>query len=370
MPAVKNFLIIQQKMIGDVLLGSILCENIKKYYPNSVIDFVVYDFALGVIENNPYIDNYIVFKKSYRLNPFCFIKFLFGFRKKKYDFLIDSYGKLESIFISLFAQSKIKIAYYKKRTNFLYNYNIQRVSDKKRSHYFSIDNDLQTSIRDKLLLLSPILDKKANLIVEPKIYLKEEEIQKAEKDLENAHLNNKNLIMISALGSCKKKTYPLSYMAEVLDYIIENTNSKLLLNYAPNQRNLIKILLKNVKNKNRPYIITGIFGEKLRAFLSLAFLCKVIIGNEGGAINMAKALKKPTFAIFSPGIGPEGWLHRKDKVNVAVELSNYFPNYYENLSWKERSKNYKVFYNYFEPKLLKKDLWEFLKKNDLIIRKK
>ena len=167
MLAVKRFLIIQQKLIGDVLLGSILCENIKKYYPNSIIDFVVYDFALGVIENNPYIDNYIVFKKSYKYNPFLFIKFLLGFRRKKYHFLIDSYGKLESIFISLFARSGIKIAYYKKHTNFLYNYNIKRVSDKKRVHYFSIDNDIQTSIRDKLLLLSPIFDKKAKLIVAP-----------------------------------------------------------------------------------------------------------------------------------------------------------------------------------------------------------
>ena len=183
------------------------------------------------------------------------------------------------------------------------------------------------------------------------------------------HIGDKSLIMISALGSRKKKTYPLSYMAKVLDYIIENTDSRLLLNYSPNQRKLIKILLKNVKIQNRPFIITRIFGEKLREFLSLTFLCRVVIGNEGGAINMAKALNKPTFAIFSPGIGQQGWLHKKDKVNVAVELSDYLPNHYKNLSWKERNKNYKIFYHYFEPKLLKKELLYFLKKNDLILKK-
>ena len=39
--------------------------------------------------------------------------------------------------------------------------------------------------------------------------------------------------------------------------------------------------------------------------------CVVIIGNDGGAINMAKALNKPSFIIFSP------WIEKKISATVG-----------------------------------------------------
>ena len=36
-----KILVIQMKFIGDVLATSIICNNLKKIYPNSQIDFLV-----------------------------------------------------------------------------------------------------------------------------------------------------------------------------------------------------------------------------------------------------------------------------------------------------------------------------------------
>ena len=57
-------LIIQQKMIGDVLISTILCENIKKKHPNCTIDFIANQNTLAVLENNPFIDNIIIFENN------------------------------------------------------------------------------------------------------------------------------------------------------------------------------------------------------------------------------------------------------------------------------------------------------------------
>lgn len=59
-----KILVIQQKMIGDVLISSIICNNLKNEFPNSVVDYMVYDYTQPVLENNPNIDNSIVFDKK------------------------------------------------------------------------------------------------------------------------------------------------------------------------------------------------------------------------------------------------------------------------------------------------------------------
>ena len=54
-----KILIIKQKMIGDVLISSILCNNLKKAYPDSQVDYLVYESTVGVLQGNPNIDNII-----------------------------------------------------------------------------------------------------------------------------------------------------------------------------------------------------------------------------------------------------------------------------------------------------------------------
>ena len=45
-----KILVIQQKMIGDVLVSSILCENLRYAYPDAQIDYLIYDSTKTVVE--------------------------------------------------------------------------------------------------------------------------------------------------------------------------------------------------------------------------------------------------------------------------------------------------------------------------------
>lgn len=46
----KKILVIQNKRIGDVLIASVIAQNMKKIYPDSLIDYLVYDYTVGVIK--------------------------------------------------------------------------------------------------------------------------------------------------------------------------------------------------------------------------------------------------------------------------------------------------------------------------------
>jgi ADP-heptose:LPS heptosyltransferase len=61
-----NVLIIQQKMIGDVLISTLICENIKKWNPSSKIDFIANTHTVPILQNNPNINKIIIFEDYFK----------------------------------------------------------------------------------------------------------------------------------------------------------------------------------------------------------------------------------------------------------------------------------------------------------------
>ena len=54
------------------------------------------------------------------------------------------------------------------------------------------------------------------------------------------------------------------------------------------------------QKKNRVCVHPEVYGQNLREFLALLSQMNYLVGNEGGAVNMAKALNIPTFTLFFP----------------------------------------------------------------------
>ena len=106
-----KILVVQQKMIGDVLISSIICNNLKVAYPNAQIDYLVYQSTTPVLEGNTNIDNIILFQEKHRNSKNEFLKLALQVRANKYDIIIDAYSKIESWLIVLLSGAKRKISY-------------------------------------------------------------------------------------------------------------------------------------------------------------------------------------------------------------------------------------------------------------------
>lgn len=59
-----KILIIRFSSFGDIILTTPVIKEIKKKYPNSQIDFLVYDIFSEAITCNPNINNIIIFNKK------------------------------------------------------------------------------------------------------------------------------------------------------------------------------------------------------------------------------------------------------------------------------------------------------------------
>ena len=194
------------------------------------------------------------------------------------------------------------------------------------------------------------------------MYLQNSEIENAIDLLNQNNIDlNQPIIMISAIGSSEAKTYPLEYMAQVIDEIAINYKVQILFNYIPNQKGIALELYNLCKTETQEKIFFDVYAKSLREFMGLTSQCAALIGNEGGAINMAKALEIPTFTIFSPFILKNDWnMFENETTNISVHISDYYPN----LELKN-SKNDTEIYKLLKPELFNNLLLLFLNKNNL-----
>jgi heptosyltransferase-2 len=346
-------------MIGDVLVSTILFDALKKIYPDSQLHYLINSHTYPVVENHPNIDGFLFFTPQMEQSKSKAWILIKNVRAERYDLVIDVYSKLSSTIITLLSGTKKSISFKKSYTSFLYSDTVK---------HLSLDQvKYALALHDRLQLLSP-LGIKSDQPPLPKIYLSSEEKKEALLFLKRHGIKDDlPIMMISVLGSGKNKTYPFAYMASILDFIItQKPETQILFNYIPKQYNEAREIYNacNEQTKNRIFI--DVFADDLRAFLAVTSQCNALIGNEGGAINMAKALDIPTFSIYAPWIRKESWdFTENDSKNISVHLNDFKPKHYKTAKHPKELKSLaEALYLEFEPEFLKPQLREFLQQFD------
>ena len=311
-----KILVIQKKRIGDVLVSTIIFEALREKFPKAELHYLVYPMSLAVVQNNPFIDELIILDNKTKKSVWKMMQFLYKLRKQNYDVVVDAYGKPNSVFMGWFSGAKKTITFAKKYSEFLYSDVIQRRKSPITNATLAIEHRMQ--------LLEPLGIDFENY--QPKIFLNDSEINDAKKYLTSNGINLEiPIVMISAIGSKESKTYPLEYMAAILNEIATK-NVQILMNYIPFQKELALELYSICKPETQSKIFMDVYENDLRKFIAITSQCKALIGNEGGATHMAKALNVPTFIIFAIGIIKESWsIYENETTDVAVSILDYFP---------------------------------------------
>lgn len=338
-------------MIGDVLISSMICNNLKAQFPNTQIDYLVYPFTIPVLLNNPNIDNIIAFPESTRNSKIELFQFIGQIRAAKYDIVIDAYNKLESCLITMFSGASRRIGYDGKGLPFSYNEKV------KYPEIAESSNGLAVERREQLLkaITANTLD------LYPKLYVTDEESAAAKVALQSKNIDlDKSIIMVSILGSEPAKTYPIHYLSQLIDQIAKY-DVKILFNYIPKQQPDAQAVYNLCSEEAQQKIELDLIGSDLRSFIAIMSHCSLIIGNDGGAVNIAKALNKPSFTIFSPWIEKSSWSIFEDGIfHKAVHLNDYKPEVISSKSRKELQSHYKQYYDLLTPELISSELEEFL----------
>ena len=347
----KKILVIQNKRIGDVLISSVIANNIKKIFPESEVTYFVYDYTTGVLENNPNIDRIISVKEKELKKVPNLLKTIARVRKENYDIIFDPYSKFQSRIICLFsgsayriglkrAHKKLKLPFYTHPISFL----------EKRS------TNCGKAIEDRINLVSSVF-KLESPEYAPKIFITEQE-----EKYSRINSLQSPVIMLGILGSTPQKSMPYEYMTELINCITDNYKGTILFNYAPYQKEEMKKIYDMCRNKDR--INIDIYEDSIRGFITLMNKCDILISNEGGSVHITKALEKPTFTIYSPYVNKEHWCSFEDgDQHDSIHLLEENPELFKSFTLEERRKieeNPHSLYKQLSPEMIIKKLKPFL----------
>lgn len=101
----KRFLIIQTAFIGDVILATPVIRALKEKYPDALIDMLVRKGNEGLLDNNPNVNQLLIFNKKAKRIPEMF-RIIREIRSKKYTEIITIHRYLSSGLMTVFGGAK------------------------------------------------------------------------------------------------------------------------------------------------------------------------------------------------------------------------------------------------------------------------
>lgn len=320
----KKILVIQNKRIGDVLISSVIANNIKKVFPKSEVTYFVYEYTAGVLENNPNIDRVITVDEKELKSYSKLLQTILRIKKEKYDIIFDPYSKLQSRILCLFSGAEYRIGLKRAHKELKFPFYTHPVS--------FLEHRSKTcgkAIEDRINMITSVFELKDPEYA-PKIFLTE-----AEKNYDRIDSLEKPVIMLGILGSTPQKSMPYEYMVEIINYITQNYKGTLLFNYMPDQHEEALKVYEMCQDKNR--INLDIYEDTIRGFIKLINKCDVLVSNEGGSVHITKAVNIPTFTIYSPYVNKEHWCSFEDeRHHDSIHLLEEKPDLFSSFTLEKR----------------------------------
>ena len=334
-------LIIQQKRIGDVLVGTTLCNNLRKCYPSADIHYLIYDFTHCVVDGNPNINKIILFNDTDR-SPQRVLKFALGLRKQYYDTVIDVYSKGESLLFSLLSGARRRISHERR-------YGIYNVTAPTQQLFPRGTGEI---LNEKLSLLTPVVGTEFEYDPKPRIFLAAFELEQGKRALTEQGIDpNGPIAMFGIFGSVPSKSYPSNYMRALIDWYANKFDHQLALIHFPEQMEAANEFAQQLNGADLP--IVTVSTAKVRNLAACMSYANRFVGNDCGLAHIAKALDVPAFTIFSPSIPKTDWgILDNLEQNQSVDIGDFFPEEIAGKTLQERSRDCPKLYSRMRPELI------------------
>lgn len=273
---VTKILCIKPRGIGDIILSTIILENLKSFFPKAEIHYLTEKFAKPAVEHNPLVEKVHTMEKGE--SPFSVALRL---RKEKFNLILDLWSNPRTALITFLIHSKYRVGFsYKGRK---YAYNIPATSSRGEVH--SAEHNLELL---KILEI-PVISKNIfySTSSDDKLF--------ADKFFIHNKLENKFVIGIVPAGGWASKRCDPKKWIEICKSINEKFNITFLILWGP-EDHADAIAIHNGLNGKSVIPLQTWFNQ----MSALIEKCNLIIANDSGPMHVAAALKIPTIGIFGP----------------------------------------------------------------------
>lgn len=274
---IKKILIIKLRGIGDIVLSTIVLDNLKSEFPNATIDYLTDPQGKAGLEGLPQINSVITFPRDNALKR---IKLIYRIYKNNYDIVFDFFSNPSTALITYFSIAKYRVGFpYQGRK---YAYNLFGPSE--RGQYHSAVLHLKTLEKAKIKIISQNLH----------FYISTEDMNFADIFFDSFELNNKTVFGISPSGGWQSKKCDPEKFAEIANSLKKKYNCKILILWGPSDYyDALKI------NK---LVSDSILAPQssIRQMGALIKKCKLLIANDSGPMHISTAVGTPVLSLHGP----------------------------------------------------------------------
>lgn len=285
----KKILVVRYRYIGDTILSVPFLRNLRYNYPNAQIDVLVSSGSGEIIEDCPYIDNFIFFDitrhcRYEKKNKKSFWSYVFSLKKEKYDKVYILKRSLTSALLCFYMGAKERIGYDTENRGFLLTKKVKYDADKHESLCFlDVLKSDGLEVKD-YYLENWISEENSNKI---KAIFEENKIK---KDIKKA--------VVSVTATNQGKCWDVENYAEIIEYLSNEKRVQVIFIGAPIDKEVYDNLKYSQDLKIAPLNLCG----KVNLKDSLALLKEVdfILGNDSGTLHMASSVNTKVIGLYGP----------------------------------------------------------------------
>lgn len=275
------------RFVGDTILTVPFLRNLRKSYPDSQIDMLVAPVSGEVIENCPYVDNFIYFdttKKHRYENSGAKKKTFWSYvnllRKEKYDKVYVLKRSFSSAVLAFLAGIPQRIGFDCEGRGFLLTKRVKYVEDK-----HEVDCFLDVLEADGLKIYDNYLEN----------WVKDETIAQIKP-----FLPNKNFVLVHATSGNTHKEWDEKRFAQIIEFLSDEKELiPVFLGTKADGAKYERILSYiNADLINKPINLCGKFD--LKQSLAFTSFASLMVGCDSGNLHMAASLKVPVVGIYGP----------------------------------------------------------------------
>ncbi|MBS1255982.1 MAG: Lipopolysaccharide core heptosyltransferase RfaQ [Deltaproteobacteria bacterium] len=306
-----NFLLIQLRRIGDVLMTTPSIRQLRETFPDAHFTFLTESPPDQVLRENPHLDEILLHRKSEPLTDS--IKFFLNLRSRKFDCVIDFFGNPRSALMTFCSGAPMRIGFDFRGRSWAY------------THPVMISEEVTYAAQDKSQLLKPLGISVQDFGLE---FIAEEKDRYYAEDLfrKLGITETDYVVSLSPVSRQPYKVWPAERFAEVADWLVEKYSAKILFLFGQGEKHFIEAVQSAMTMPALHEYDVPTLSE------TLAILQKVNLhlGNDNGIRHFAVAAGTPSMAIFgrtwvANWTPPQQTLHRTLEFDPGCKNKCVYP---------------------------------------------
>lgn len=307
----ERILILQTAFIGDVILALPLLQQVRREYPEALIDVMVIPAAANLLATHPAITNLIVYdKRGSDRGLVNILRTIAKLRGNRYDLAIVPHRSFRSALLVAAAGIPLRVGFSTSAGRYFYN---RRVTYRRDFH----------EIERNLSLLMPLGIDCSNIYksdeARPHIEITAEDQAKVDNWLAGAGLPAGKPIAAIAAGSvwATKRWLPENF-AQLAKRLAGQGFAVILIG-GPQDAAISAEIAETANIGNSHQQVLNAAGQlSLRESAALIGRAKVLISNDSAPLHLAVAVSTPIVAIFGATVTDFGF-YPYGKHDIVVE---------------------------------------------------